>query len=123
MKNKKYRLQKDLAYLSMSLCLIVFVWVGSNIYNVYVTSTIDDTLKLQIIPIQGKFDVEAIEKLKSREAIQPDYNGNFASDEAEIVEPSPSPAVSRPQMNFSDSPIPIETPISTNGSLNTDTTP
>lgn len=122
MKNKKYRIQKDLAYLSISLCLLVFLWIGSNIYNAYVTSTIDDTLQLQIIPIEGKFDVDTIEKLRNRISIEPDYNENFASAEAQIIKPSPSPVISKLEVDSSLSPTasiptPTNIPTETDGLL------
>lgn len=120
MKNKKYRIQKDLAYLSISLCLIVFLWIGSNIYNAYVTSTIDDTLQLQIIPIKGKFDVDTIEDLKNRRTILPDYKESFASLEAEIINTSPTPETSKPKIDTSVTISPLNSPIPSNFPLDSE---
>lgn len=82
MRNRKYRIQKDLVFLTISMFITVFLWIASNIYDAYVTTTINETLQLQIIPIDGKFDVDTIQKLKIREVIQPDYDEITASDEA-----------------------------------------
>jgi len=82
MRNTKYRIQKDLVFLTIFMCIIVFLWIGSNIYNAYVTSTIDEALQLQIIPIDGRFNVDAIEQLKNRTLIEPDYSESIATETA-----------------------------------------
>jgi len=82
MRNRKYRIQKDLVFLTISMFIIVFLWIGSNIYNAYVTSTIDEALQSQIIPIDGRFNVDAIEQLKNRTLIEPDYTESLATETA-----------------------------------------
>lgn len=81
MKNKKYRLEKDIVLLTTSMFITVFLWIAFNIYNTYVTSTINETLQTQTIPIDGKFDVESIELLKNRQIIEPDYSASPAAVE------------------------------------------
>jgi hypothetical protein len=84
MRNRKYRLQKDLVFLTVSMFITVCLWIGFNIYDAYVTSTINETLQIQIIPINGKFDVDTLEQLKNRTVIQPDYGTISASKEATL---------------------------------------
>ncbi len=87
--------QKDLTILLISLFVLTILWVIFNIYHSYVTSTIKDPLTVQIIPIEGKFDKNTIEKLKSRQRINPLYE-----IQAEVT-PGPSPTIQL-------SPIPTE---------------
>lgn len=92
MKNRKYRIQKDLVFITTSMCIIVFLWIGFNIYDIYVASTIDEVLQTQIIPIEGRFNVNVIEKLKTRNILLPDYteaspSGNTITESEIPVEP------------------------------------
>lgn len=70
---KKQRLQKDFTYLTLSMFVVVFVWIASNVYNAHVTTTIDEVLQIQIIPINGQFDTKTLESLQKRTVILPDY--------------------------------------------------
>lgn len=105
MNNKKYRIQKDLALLTLSMFIIVFLWVGSNIYDAYVTSTIDEVLQTQIIPIDGKFNKNTIERLKTRNKVLPDYTDASPSGDTQIeptpesTEVSPTPSITQPPEN------------------------
>ncbi len=65
--------QKDLIILLAPLFILTILWVVFNVYHNYVTSTIKDPLSIQIIPIEGKFDTNTIEKVKSRQRINPLY--------------------------------------------------
>lgn len=90
MKNRKYRLQKDIVFLTVSMFITVFIWISFNIYDAYVTSTIDDVLQTQILPIDGKFNVDTIEKLQTRKIVAPDYTE--ASPQANLdIEPTVIP--------------------------------
>jgi hypothetical protein len=89
MKNKKYRIQKDLVFLTSSLFIIVCLWIALSVYDAFVTSTINETLQTQIVPINGKFDVLTIEKIRNRMNIVPDYSLPQSSVSALIITPSP----------------------------------
>jgi len=79
--------QKDLLLLLVPLFMLTILWVIFNIYHNYVTSTIKDPLTFQIIPIVGKFDTNAINKIKNRQRINPLYEIQSR------VSPNPSPSV------------------------------
>ena len=79
--------QKDLITLLVPLFILTVLWAIFNIYHNHVTSTIKDPLTFQIIPIEGKFDVKTINKLKGRQKINPLY-------EIQVVEsPIPTPSL------------------------------
>lgn len=74
MKNRRYRIQRDFVFLTCSIFIIVVIWVALNIYETAVTSTINQTLQTQIIPIKGIFDKQAIEAIQRRIPVVPDYS-------------------------------------------------
>lgn len=102
MKKKKFNLQRDFTFLTFSMFLVVFLWIISNIYDIYVKSTIDKTLQIQITPISNSFDLVTLENLKNRAVIQPNYIEEYSSEEAEIaltkppVRPTPSTELEAP---------------------------
>lgn len=53
--------------------LTVVAWIGLSIYHIWATSTIKDIDAASIIPIIPKFDTNTINKLKTREIIEPVY--------------------------------------------------
>ena len=65
--------QKDLLIILVPLFVLTVLWVVFNIYHNYVTSTIKDPLSIQIIPIEGKFDTNTVNKIKSRKRVDPLY--------------------------------------------------
>ena len=82
---KKNRAQKDILYVSISSFVLVVLWIGFNVYHAYVTSTIAPDLQLIIQPINPKFNLETIQELKKRTKIEPLYELNGASSEAETI--------------------------------------
>lgn len=66
--------QRDLLLLLVPFFLMVIAWVIFNIYHSSVTSTISDTLNIQITPINPIFDKKAIEAIKNRDDIEPVYD-------------------------------------------------
>lgn len=96
---KQNRAQKDILYISISIFVLVVLWIGFNLYHAYVTSTIAPDLQLQIAPIDPKFDTEIINKLKTREKIAPLYE-NIASSSPTISQP---PSVQEAQQASSGS--------------------
>lgn len=83
--------QKDLLLLLIPFFLMVIAWVIFNIYHSSVTSTISDTLNIQIAPINPTFDKKAIEAIKNRENIQPIYDLSNSS----LATPRPTPTSSQ----------------------------
>ncbi len=104
MKLKKIT-QLDILYLSISMFVIVVVWIVFSLYHTYVTSTISDDLQMQITPIDGSFDTATIDKLKSRTKTTPLAAINQASSSA-AISPSPTPAVGNLEVTPSAEPTP-----------------
>lgn len=65
--------QKDFLIILIPLFILTILWVVFNIYHNHVTSTIKDPLTFQIIPIEGKFDTNSINKIKNRQRVNPLY--------------------------------------------------
>lgn len=63
--------RREILFLIISTFVLVFVWVGFSIYHNAVTSTISQTLSIQIAPISPTFDMQTFEKLKEREKVSP----------------------------------------------------
>ena len=78
----------DILFLSVSMFIIVLLWVIFSIYHAYATSTISPDLQLQITPINGTFDTGTLNKLKARQAIIP------LLEETTETQPEASPAAS-----------------------------
>lgn len=102
---KKNKAQKDILYISISSFLVIAVWVSSNIYHAYVTSTIAPDLQLQIEPIAPRFNTDIIQKLKIRKSVIPVFEVSIATPEAKISQPLFPESVTSP------------TPISTSSAL------
>jgi hypothetical protein len=71
----------EILFVVISTTIVSTIWVASDIYNKSVTSTLDETLQFQIQPIQGSFDMQTIQKIRTRTRIAPEFNG----------EPQPQP--------------------------------
>lgn len=66
--------QKDFLIILIPAVILSILWVIFSIYHNLTTSTIKDPLTFQIIPIEGKFDTETINKLKEKQRINPLFN-------------------------------------------------
>ncbi len=98
--------QKDILYISISFFVVVAVWIASNLYHDYVTSTITPDLQSQIEPIDPRFNSRTIQNIKNRKKITPVFEAKNSSTEAGLTEPSitPSPAgTSSAALNTPDS--------------------
>jgi hypothetical protein len=82
--------QKDVLFIFISSFVVVFAWVGFNLYHKWVTTTISTDLQMQINPIEPSFDRDTIENLKKREQIQPAYESDTKS------QPTPTPSITTP---------------------------
>lgn len=71
--------QKDVLIILWMTFITTVAWIGFNIYHAIVTSTISEELQMQILPIDPNFDMATINKLKSREKIEPlyKYQGSY----------------------------------------------
>jgi hypothetical protein len=78
--------QRDLLLLLVPFFIMVVAWVIFNIYHSSVTSTISDTLNIQIAPINPTFDKKAIEEIKNRDDVQPIYDLSNSS----LATPAPT---------------------------------
>jgi hypothetical protein len=92
--------RKDVIFILWLTFITVVAWIGFNIYHITATSTISEELQLQIMPIDPSFDSKTIDKLKSRDRVDPLYE--FPSDN----EASNSPRDSTPNINQTPSIIP-----------------
>jgi len=63
--------QKDILVILFSLFVLVVVWIGGSIYHNSVRSTISKTINQDVSQIDPKFDVKTINKLKSRQRLNP----------------------------------------------------
>jgi hypothetical protein len=73
---------KDILYILISSLVLVIAWIGFNIYHIAKTTSINEDLQLQIIPINPQFDTATIQKLKTRIQVTP-------INTLEIVSPTP----------------------------------
>lgn len=99
--------QNDFLFLSLSIFIIIAVWIGSNIYHAWVTTTISENLQLQIIPIEGRFDTATIDNLKKRKIVQPLFAaGSLVATPTASLSPSPSPTLDDSLLLISITPTP-----------------
>lgn len=66
--------QKNTLIIVILLFIFVLIWIGQSVYESAISSTISENVKQEISPITPKFDIETINKLKSREKIIPSYD-------------------------------------------------
>lgn len=65
--------RKDIIMLLISFAVLTIAWIAFSIYHSSVTSTISDSLSIQISPITPTFDMQTIEKLQTRTKVSPLY--------------------------------------------------
>lgn len=106
--------QKELLYISISFFIVVIAWIGFNIYHQSATSTISDTLSIQIKPISPRFNTAVIDDLKSRQNIPPLYN--LPSQQRASSTPSGITAIPTPILNI---PLPSSTSAASPSAQNT----
>lgn len=89
--------QKDILFISVSMFVVILLWVGFNIYHAWATSTISEDLQLQIVPIAPNFDTQTLNKLKTREKIEPIFEVNSqvvasptAAQDTTLLVPTPT---------------------------------
>ena len=75
--------QKDILLLLIPLFIVNVIWIIFSIYHNSATSTISQSLDLNIKPISPDFDTQTIESLKTREQITPLFETASASGQIE----------------------------------------
>ncbi|MDP3988201.1 MAG: hypothetical protein Q8P80_03600 [Candidatus Levybacteria bacterium] len=80
--------QREILFILISTLILVLMWIGFNIYHNAKTSTIPQTLSIQISPINPTFDMETIERLKNREKVQPVFEVQNKASAASSASPS-----------------------------------
>lgn len=78
--------QNQLIIILVLLLITVVVWIGGNVYHNLNKSTIPEATSQEITPINPTFDTQAIDRLKKREEVAPDFE----------LEGLPTPTPSRP---------------------------
>ena len=113
MRQKKHQSRrKDILFILISSFVVVVAWIGFNIYHIYITSTISEEVQVQLTPIDGRFDTEIIQNLKSRNRIAPAFEKQeTASQSPTIPTPSLEPVIDAPASTESSRFAPTDTPI------------
>jgi hypothetical protein len=96
--------RRDVLIILWMTFITVVAWIGFSIYHISVTSTIKDIDASAIAPIDPNFDMGTINKLKSREKVEPVYQ--FSETTAENVA-TPSASGSNATETAEISPTPI----------------
>lgn len=81
---------KELLLIALSSFFLTVIWIASNVYHSYATSTIDSLLQIQILPIAPSFDAATIENLKQRQSVKPSASSIVAVTPSPSISPSPS---------------------------------
>ena len=99
---------------------VIVLWIATNIYSKFVSSTIDETLSNQTTPIKPSFDEKTINNLKTRRSVTP---LNKLDAVATDVSPTPSATPDPDQLDtessisptptLATSPIPSGNPVTT----------
>lgn len=78
--------------------IFALAWIGFSVYHNIVTSTISDSLNIQIMPITPDFDTSTITALKSRTQVAPIYELTFPvqNNTVPTASPSATPATNEP---------------------------
>lgn len=84
--------QSDFLLIVATSTLLIFAWIVFSIYHESVTSTIPESLHIQIAPINPTFDTKTLETLQRREIVTPLYESP-ATTSATAPIPSPSPTI------------------------------
>lgn len=92
---------KEILLIAISSFILTVIWIASNVYHSYATSTIDTLLQLQILPISPSFDAETIEKIKQRQVVKPATTS--------LISATPTPTLSPTQAPESVAEIPTPT--------------
>jgi hypothetical protein len=90
---KAKKIKQDFFIIIVSSFIVIVLWIGFTIYSAAVSSTIDETLAAQLIPIVPSFDMATITSLKQRRQVAPMYESNGSRAGELKITPSPTPIV------------------------------
>ena len=79
--------QKDILFLLGTGLIFVFAWIGFGVYHNIITSTIPESVSVQLQPLAPNFDTKTIDALKKRVQIAPQLL--FTPNSADIT-PTPT---------------------------------
>lgn len=98
-------------FFTISTFILTVLWVASNVYHSYATSTIDPLLTSQIEEIPSSFDIEVITELKIREVIEPNTSSipTLESEEQNVIEDT---SIDEAEQNQAETPQPTDIEIS-----------
>lgn len=108
--NKQKKLHQDILFVLISSLIVVIAWIGFNIYHIYITSTISEEVQAQLTPIDGIFNTNTLQKLKSRQQVNPAFEIQRTASQS-APSPSTEPVVTVQQSSESSRFAPTDTPI------------
>lgn len=82
--------RKEAYILLLSTSVLIFAWVLFSILHSAISSTISENLNVQILPINPTFDVQTIEKLKTRIRVSPENTIGETPEASASPEVTPS---------------------------------
>jgi len=89
--------KNDILLILVPSFIFVLAWIGFSIYHNVVTSTISESLSMQITPITPTFDTSVIDSLKNREKVTPIYELSIPVQNITVpASPSASPITIMP---------------------------
>lgn len=80
--------QRELLIIIIPTFILTVLWVMFTVYHNSTTSTIEDPLSIQIIPISGQFDLKTLDSLKKRTKVEPEYEAGLTVNQ---LSPTPAP--------------------------------
>ncbi|MCL5433166.1 MAG: hypothetical protein M1524_03600 [Patescibacteria group bacterium] len=93
--------RREIIILLVSSVVVVLFWIIFNVYHNAVTSTIPETISVQISTISPNFDTKTIDMLKKRQQITPVFEfkkglseNSSATNSSAIITLTPTPSVS-----------------------------
>ena len=86
--------RKDILSILVPSFIFVLAWIILSVHHNAVTSTISESVSMQITPISPAFDTSAITSLKKRQNIVPSYELNIPVQN--IIIPSTPSAITTP---------------------------
>lgn len=110
--NKQKKLYQDILFVLISSFIVVIAWIGSNLYHIYITSTISEEVQAQLPPIEGTFDVNTLHKLKSRIQVNPAFEIQQTTSQSAAPTRVPESVIAEEQASSSSRFAPTNTPIS-----------
>lgn len=99
--------EKNFAIVLLSITIVVIAWVGFSVYHSFVTSTLDNSLTTQIMPIRKNFNPQVLDLLRQRMSTQPTYELDMSLTQTEEAS---SEAVVTPEVTATPTePVPTPT--------------